>query len=289
MRKEKKVITILAALIAVLSAVAASAGIFSDAGGGTYAYETIRGRITQIYGKGLYHHMSADVAIQGIAQDYVTLLVGVPLLLIALAYYRRGLVRGHFLLMGTLGYFLVTYLFYTAMGMYNELFLVYAALLGLSFFALVRAMLSVDLQRVEQLFADHAPTTFVGGYLIFSAIAIALLWLSVVVPPLLDGTIYPPGLEHFTTLIVQGFDLGLLLPISMVSGWLLLRRTPMGWLCGTIYIVFLSLLMTALTAKVIAMALAGQPVIPVIFVIPTFNLLAIYCAYRMLNSMRAKG
>jgi hypothetical protein len=39
---------------------------------------SIRGENITIYGKGIYQHMAADVAIQGIAQDYVTLFMGVP-------------------------------------------------------------------------------------------------------------------------------------------------------------------------------------------------------------------
>jgi len=140
--KRKQTITILIGAIIILSAIAALSGIFTTGGPGNFDYETIRGETVTIYGKGLYKHMSADVAIQGIAQDVVTLLIGIPLLLIALFSYRRGSVKGHFLLTGIVGYFFVTYLFYTAMGMYNELFLIYISLLGLTFFALFNLFIS---------------------------------------------------------------------------------------------------------------------------------------------------
>jgi hypothetical protein len=63
-------VTVIVFLIALISAVAAGLGIFSDYGSGVYEYESIRGQIVEIYGKGLYQHMSVDVAIQGIAQDF---------------------------------------------------------------------------------------------------------------------------------------------------------------------------------------------------------------------------
>ncbi|MDV7393028.1 hypothetical protein RZS08_16775, partial [Arthrospira platensis SPKY1] len=165
---------------------------------------------------------------------------------------------------------MVTYLFYTAMGMYNFLFLAYVTLLALSFFGL---FLSVrDLEKFKSYhFSAKTPAKFVGGFLMINALAITWLWLGIVVPPLMDGTIYPAELYHFTTLIVQGFDLGLLLPISFVAGLLLFRKRPLGYLYSTVYLGFLSLLMTALTAKIIAMAWHGANVIPVIFIIPTFN------------------
>jgi len=119
MNKENTV-TVMVILIALISAVAAGFGIFYDSGSGVYEYESIRGQIVEIYGKGLYRHMSADVAIQGIAQDYVTLFIGIPVLLLGL-YHAKGSVRGKFVLSGALGYFWVTYLLYTAMSMYNIL------------------------------------------------------------------------------------------------------------------------------------------------------------------------
>ena len=103
-----------------------------------------------------------------------------------------------------------------------------------------------------------------------------------------NGSIYPESLQHYTTLIVQGFDLGLLLPLAFVAGMLLYRRTLMGYLAGITYIVFLSFLMTALTAKIIAMGLHGYNIIPVIFIIPVFNLFAIGCAAAMIKSIRKK-
>ncbi len=284
--QQRQSITILVLLIVLISAITTSFGIFSTNGPGTYQYESIRGKTVEIYGRGIYQHMSADVAVQGIAQDYVTLFIGIPLLLIALAGYRKNSIRSHFVLAGTLGYFFVTFLFYTAMGMYNLMFLGYVILLGLTFFSLFLSLIEVDMSKVSHYFSAKTPYKFVGGFLIFNSIMIALLWLSIVIPPLIDGTIYPDALQHYTTLIVQGFDLGLLLPISFVVGLLLMKRSPWGYLFGTLYIVFLSVLMTALTAKLIAMAINGVSVVPAIFIIPTINIITIYCAYSIIRNIQ---
>jgi hypothetical protein len=286
--ENRKTITLLVILIAALAALATSFGIFSTGGPGSYPYESIRGETVQIYGKGLYRHMSADVAIQGIAQDYVTLFIAVPLLVISLIGYRRNSLRSRFLLAGTMGYFWVTFLFYTAMGMYNIMFLCYVALLCFSTFGLIILLLSFDVTRLDRHFTPKTPVKFTGGFLIFNSFTIALLWLSGIVPPLLDGTIYPDSLQHYTTLIVQGFDLGMLLPLAFVSGWLLQRRKPLGYLAGTVYFVFLSILMTALTAKIIAMALNGVNVVPVIFIIPAINGISILCAYSLIKNVLEK-
>ncbi len=214
----------LVVVIAVAASSAALVGILGNWGPGPYSYESIRGHVVQIYGRGVYGHMSAEVAIQGIAQDYVTLLAGVPLLLGSYWRARDGGLRSRFLLAGVLGYFLVTYLFCITMGTYNVLFLVYALLLGCSFFALAQVLLSLASLDLASCFDERAPVRAAGGFLMANSLCIGLLWLSVVVPPLLDGSVVPVQTEHYTTLVVQGLDLGLLLPLGFVAGALLVRR-----------------------------------------------------------------
>lgn len=285
--KKKHVITTLVVLIATFAATAALFGILSDTSTGITEHESIRGNTVILYGKGIYGHMPADVAIQGIAQDWITLCLAVPLLLLSLVGFLKKNLKAHFVLTGTVGYFFVTYLFYLNMGMYNIMFLVYAALLGLTFFALVNLLFTFDYSGIGEAFPNNSAPKWTGGFLMINSIAIAWMWLEVVVPPLIDGTIYPEELFHFTTLVVQGLDLGLLLPLSFVSGYLLYRRAALGLVSGPVYIVFLSLLMTALSAKIAAMALNGVNVIPAVFIIPAFNLLTIWLAFRLIKSIES--
>ncbi|HER25072.1 MAG TPA: hypothetical protein ENO17_08500 [Candidatus Atribacteria bacterium] len=283
--KQQKTVNILVFVVVVVALLATLWGICSNQGPGTYQYESIRGQMITIYGKGIYQHMSREVAVQGIAQDYVTLFIGIPLLLVSLFLTGKNSLKARFILAGTLGYFLVTYLFYTAMAMYNEMFLGYVILLGASFFAFANTMFSFDLKQVPSCFTQSTPVKFVGGFLIFNSITIAFLWLSVVLPPLLKGTICPPEVEHYTTLIVQGFDLGLLLPIAFVSAVLFLKRKPFGYLLATVYMIFLSILMTALSGKIIAMASIGVNVFPAVIIIPLINLLAIICSALLIKNI----
>ena len=283
--KKENTLSILVFGIAIFSTIATLFGIFSSGEIDVIQFTSIHGKEVSIYGKGIYKYMSADVAIQGIAQDYVTLFLAIPLLFIGLFKYRKGSKKGAFLLAGTLGYFLVTYLFYIAMGAYNELFLIYATLIGSSFFALLTTLFSFHIQDIDRDFKNNSITKMVGIFLIINSILIGILWLGIVIPPLIDGTIYPDNLEHYTTLIVQGFDLGLLLPLSFVSGLFLLQKRKIGYLAGVTYVIFLSILMTALTAKILAMMMHGVNVIPAIFIIPTINIITIAFCYLILKSI----
>lgn len=68
--KFNKSIIILVVIIVLFSLVATLSGILLKDGPGEYQIESIRGQMVTIYGKGFYQHMSSDVAVQGIAQEY---------------------------------------------------------------------------------------------------------------------------------------------------------------------------------------------------------------------------
>lgn len=286
--RNRKEIVVISTLVVIFSSIASGLGILSDFGPGEFLYESIRGKTIEIYGKGIYQHMSSDVAIQGIGQDYVTLFVALPLLILSLVGFYRGRTQAVFVLAGTLGYFFVTYLFYLAMGMYNVMFLFYVMLLCLSFFGLYLTLQNLFQIDLAKFFLGQTRYKFAGRFLIINSVLIAFLWLGIILPPLFDGTLYPPELQHYTTLIVQGFDLGLLLPAGFVSGLLLVRRKRQGLIYGTLYMVFLAILMSALSAKIVAMGINGVDIFPVVFIIPTINMITIFSAVQLIKGIVIK-
>lgn len=83
-------ITILTIIVGVFSTWAAIKGIAPVTDKAAYDHLSIRQQNVEIYGIGLYKHMPADVAVQGIAQDYITLFLAVPLLLFGGYFLRSG-------------------------------------------------------------------------------------------------------------------------------------------------------------------------------------------------------
>ncbi|MFW5843842.1 MAG: hypothetical protein ACOCW6_07950 [Spirochaetota bacterium] len=280
---------LLVAIVALGASVAAAVGAFWDAGPGPFEHLSVRGSWVTVYGRGAYRHMSADVAIQGIAQDYITLFLAVPALIASYLSTARGGIRARLVLGGVLFYLFVTYLFYLIMGTYNELFLLYVLLLGTSFFAVARLLFAFPLDRLPAA-PPGGGTAAAGIFLMVNAILIGAMWIGVILPPLLTGELYPEGLDHYTTMIVQGMDLALLLPLSFVCGSMLRRGLPLGHLLGRVYLVFLSILMIALSAKILAMGLSGVNIIPAVFIIPGTALVTIFFTYitiRPLDSLNA--
>src|SRR4051794_32482129 len=103
--KNQRSISILVVLISLFSFAATTYALVSHQGTGRYEYKSIFRENVDIYGTGLYQRDSVSMAIQALAQDYVTLFLGIPLLIISLVLTRKGLVKGKLLLTGTIGYF----------------------------------------------------------------------------------------------------------------------------------------------------------------------------------------
>lgn len=286
MMKYKNLISILIVCIVVLSLSASLFGLFSSEGKGQYEFNSINGEMVKIYGKGLYKNDSVSVAAQGIAQDIVTLVLGIPLLTVSLLLTRKGLLKGKLLLTGTLGYFLYTYISYTFLWMYNPLFLVYVILMSASFFAFTLTMMSFDIESLKSAFSQKLPVKFIGGFLLFFAAAIGLMWIGMIVSSLTNNTT-PSGLGHYTTLVIQGMDLGFIVPTAILSAVLLLKRKPYGYLLSSIIIIKGLTMGTALTAMIIGQAYAGVKMsIPEMTLFPLFNLMIIYCLVLIMKNIK---
>lgn len=283
--KNQKSIRILVFFITILSIVATSYAIVSNQGSGEYEYQSIFGETISIYGKGLYKHDSVSMATQAIAQDYVTLFLGVPLLILALYISKKGLLKGHLLLTGTLGYFLYTYASYSFLSMYNSLFLLYVFLMSASFFAFTLAMMSFDVAKLAQSFNAKLPVKLIGGFLLFASFVFGLMWLGKIVQPLINHT-RVIGIDHYTTLVIQALDLGFVVPVGFVSGLLLIKRKPFGYLLGSVIIIKDITLLTALSAMVFLQIREGVEVsLAAVILVLLLNIFAIYLMVLILKNV----
>lgn len=284
--KFKKAVTLLTSVIIVLALIASAYGVFSSGGQGKFQFKSLHGETVQIYGKGLYKNESVSMASQAIAQDIVTLCLGIPLLIAALILSQKGTLKARLLLTGMLGYFLYTYISYSFLAMYNSLFIIYVVLMSSSFFAFTLAMMSFDMHNISSCFSSKLPARFIGGVLIFIAVAVGLMWLKRIMTPLSAGTV-PDGLEHYTTLVIQALDLGFVLPAGILSGVLLIKRNAFGYLLSSVIIVKEAALLTVIVAMLIAQKSAGVQVGAAEFVVfPLFAFIVIYCLLLILKNVK---
>ncbi len=272
-------------LIAIVSSICAIVGIFSKSGEGRREFTTINNEIIEIYGNGVYRNNSVSVASQAIAQDIVTMLLGVPLLVVSLILSRKTL-RGLFLLTGTLGYFLYTYLSYVFLAMYNYLFLFYVILMSSSLCAFILCIILIAKHYIKDCFKDSFNSRFIGGFMLFLAVFVGLMWLGRIIPPLLSKSA-PFGLEHYNTLVIQALDLGLIVPVSFLAGIYTLKKKTLGYLLSSIMIIKGISLLTAITAMIILMVINGaQTSIIEMIIFPLFNLIAVFSLVLIIKQIK---
>jgi hypothetical protein len=284
--KHKKTIVILVISIIILSAFACLAGLITRGGSGQYEYNSINGETVKIYGEGLYKNDSVSAVAQGKASDLVTLVFALPILAISALLAMRGSFRGRLLLGGTLGYFLYTYMSYTFLWMYNPLFIVYVALMSLSLFAFIYTLLSFDTGSLPGSFNPRLPVKLLGGFQLFIAFVIGMMWLGKIAPSVINGAV-PVGLEHYTTLVIQGMDLGFVVPAAVLSGILLIKKKPSGYLLSSVIILKGITMLTAISAMLVNMAMQGVEMSLVeVIVFPTLNLLAIIIMIILLKNAK---
>jgi hypothetical protein len=250
--KSSRIVIWLSWLIAVLALVTAGIGLFYQDGGSSFSFTTLHGQSVQIYGQGLYRYDIPLTVVGYRAGDAVTLVLAVPLLIISILLYQRAQLRGGLLLTGVLAYFLYTYGSMAFGAAYNPLFLVYVVLFSASLFALVLSLMSFDVQELPAHFSTGLPRRGIGIFLIVSGLILALVWLALsLVPALLRNTV-PLEVASYTTFITGVVDIGIVAPALIVSGALLLRNAPLGYLLASTMLVFTVTLGTNLLVAGIA-------------------------------------
>jgi hypothetical protein len=244
-------------LIAILAASTASIGLFSRGGNGPFQFTTLHNEVVEIYGKGLYQYDTPMIAVGYRVSDAFTLMIGIPLLLIAFWLYRRGSMRGKILLTGTLLFFLYNFGSLAIGAAYNNLFLIYVILTMATLLGAGGLLLSFDLQTFPAIFSERVPQRGISTFLIVSGVALFCIWLFLsIVPALLAGGV-PPELAGYTTVITFAVDMGIIAPLLVSAGILLRRHEPLGYLLSSVLLVFIDVLGCALLAMGIAQQIAG--------------------------------
>ncbi|MCX6045136.1 MAG: hypothetical protein NT075_08480 [Chloroflexi bacterium] len=225
------------------------------------AYLALRGQTVEIYGQGLYRYDTLFIGAGFKAQDTVTLLLGIPLLVLTTLLYQRRSLRGGILLMGMLGYFLYIYASMALGAAYNGLFLIYIALFSTSLFAFVLAFTALDIQTISTRFATGMPRRGLIVFMFVSGLLTLTVWSAPLMTALLQGQ--PPKLlDSYTTKITDVLDLGIIVPAVFLSGGLLLRRNPLGYLIAVpllVLIVMLAPMIVLSTTNQLAAGLSFTP------------------------------
>ena len=262
--KNQPALKLLIPLIGILALFSAAMGLFYEIPGQPYPLTSFRGEQVMINAHGLYYYDTVSSAAQMQGNDIITLLVGLPLLVVSTWFAgiypakRGGSLRGRLLLTGTLAFFLYTYMSMSMLTAYNSLFLVYVALFTMSLYAFVLSMLSFDLADLPRRFSPRLPRGWIAAVLFAVGGFLFLAWIGRVVSELLQLQM-PAALENTTTRVIQAMDLALIVPLAILAGILLLRRSAWGYLLSSVAVLKGLTMALAVSTMAINMALKGVP------------------------------
>lgn len=163
--------------------------------------------------------------------DWVTLVLAVPLLVIALLWSKKESHRSTLLWMGMLAYAVYNYAYYMLGAALNRFFLLYVGCFVLAAAVLILVLARIDVDAIARRFSEHTPARAIGGYLIFIAVGLSAVWIGTWAAYAFAGKPTPVATEAFK--LVAALDLALMVPLLAAGGYLLFKRKAWGYIIGT--------------------------------------------------------
>jgi hypothetical protein len=206
---------------------------------GVAAVLTLGAGLTGLLVDGVY---GTDPVVAALARgsDLAAVVVGVPLLLLALAGTVRGSASAHLMWLGMLAYLVYDYAYYVYGGTFNDLFVVHVAILLASGSALGLALIDLDAAAIGARFGPRTPARWISGLLMLLSGSIVVMWVVNALAFAITGDQPTDVLSLPVDRIHLGYaiDLTLFGPVAVLAAVLLWRRTDWGYVLGAVVSLF---------------------------------------------------
>ncbi len=279
-----KPLVIVSILVGLLAAVQSGLGLFMQAGGpGPFSFTSLHGQVVEMFGRGVYAYDTAFIAPIFRGTDALILFVVIPFLALGIVLYRRGSLRGGLLLVGTLAFILYNAASISLGVAYNNLFLIYVAYFSASLFAFILAFSAFNLDELAGRVSQRAPRRGIAVLMFVSALGLLFAWMPDILVPLANGGV--PNIASYTTEVTYVFDLGIIVPVSIMAGVFILRRAPLGYLMAATLMVVLVLVGAMVTFQTVFQMLAGIEMTAVEFAAKagSFMLLSLFSVWLLVK------
>lgn len=270
--------------VALLVGVASGIGVFMRGDGSTAGAVSIRGERFDYVTTGVYEYNPERLVAEGVGWDVFNLFVAVPALLLSVPAVARGSFRGRLFASGLLAYLFYQYLMYAttwAFGPLLPLFvLIYATALG----GAIWLASSIGLNGLERRFSERFPRRGMAALSFIMALVLVGMWSQLIAVGL-RGDLSGANLLGQTTLVVQALDLGLVVPAALFTAVALWRRSPVGYLLGTVFVVKAVAMAAAICAMLVsAWIVEGSPEVGGFVIFGVAALVAAWLGLRMYRS-----
>lgn len=231
--------------------------------------------IVDILYEPIFSRETTSIMAQVIGQDIVNLAISVPATLYLLYHTKKGSMKARTALIGIMAYYTYTFLSYVILFKLNEGFLLYTAAVATSLYGTLLLLAGINLGNLKITPSDSTKkyTPIVIGFIL---LVVVVLWT----PDL--AYFYTTGLhperilaDNVHTLAIHFQDLALVVPLSILTIWLLRKDEKMGYILAPILLVKAVSIGLAVLGMIVAMLYMGTPAVIgeiMIFIIATLVL-----------------
>lgn len=237
--------------VALLAGAASGLGVFQRGDGSKASTTSIRGEEWEYVTTGIYRYNAERVVAEGVGWDVVTLFLVVPAMLATLPFLVRGSLRGRLVAAGLLGYFFYQYLMYALMWAFGPLFVPFVLIYSASLCGIIWIATTMRMEELTAEFAASTPRRSFAAFTFLMALMLTGMWGSRIAAGL-GGDLVAAGMYGMPTMVVQALDLGMIVPLSVLTGVLVLKRSPWGYLLASIFSVKGFALATGIVAMLIS-------------------------------------
>jgi len=199
--------------------------------------------IVALRSPGFYEQETKNWQAQSVGQDMMDVFLVSPLLIVSSFFSIKGNKKFAHIWAGTNLYLVYTYLIYCFDIHFNAFFIFYCIILGLSFYSVLLYLFRQMQKENDTILTCFYPARLTGIYFIVIACLFTFLWLSEIIPAIVqDGT---PAVLLETGLFtnpVHVIDLAVFLPGLLFTGVLLMQSKPFAQRITPIILVFMVLM-----------------------------------------------
>lgn len=276
--------------VALLAGAAAAAGVFLRGDGSTAWTTSIRGERYEYATSGVYAYNSIRVVAEGVGWDYVTLFLAVPAMLVSSAAVARGSFRGKLLAIGLFAYFLYQYLEYATYWALGPLFPLFIVLFAASAAGIAFLASDISLKDTARRFgggSGRQPFPFKGMAILCLAMsALLLLIWGKMIAEALGGAVAGKLLGQ-TTLVIQAYDLGLVVPLLVFTAISALKKMPIAYILCPVFAVKAVAMASAICAMLLsAWAVEGTLELPPFIIFAAADAAAAILGIKMFGSLK---
>jgi hypothetical protein len=245
--KIKSVIVYLAIIEVILVLLSSFSAIILDDGGSIYQFTSLRGEQIEIYGgAGLYRYDTVIKAVMFRGFDWANLFLSIPLLCIGILLYKRDLFIGRILLGALFTYLAYGYLIGVLGNAYNGLFFVWIGMYSIGLFGLALIVFELLRKDIKNYLRDKFPRKTLAVYMFFLGIMLPLLYIQEILSAELSSVI-PKSLGIYTTLDLAALEIGIMFPLHILGGVLLLKKNSSGYLISILLVITACIMFVSLS------------------------------------------